>query len=124
DDPANPAGTASYYGNLDMAVNFNSSTTTDAISGTAGNFVQFFSTIASPKTGSSVSGSLALSGNLTGTNESFTDGLAGTATGTIDGISVSYTLDGNINGLTGNGVSLYFSGANAVSTGGVGLAVQ
>lgn len=125
DAASNPAGAASYYGNLAMRVNFDSNTVNDTITGSAGDFVQFFSEIASPKTGGGVSGSLTMSGNLTGTNTGgIGDGLTGTASGTIDGINVAYTFDGNISGLAGNGLSLFFDGANDDSSGGVGLAAD
>ncbi len=125
DAASNPAGAAAYYGGLSVTVDFTNASATDSLSGTAGNFVQYFSEIASPKTGGAVSGSISLVGNLTGSNESgIGDGLNGTAAGTIDGINVSYTFDGSIDGLAGNGMSLFFSGANADSSGGVGLAVD
>ena len=124
DAAANPAGAASYYGDLSVTVNFTNASTTDALSGTAGNFVQYDSANASPKTGFGVSGSMTLTGALTGTNESLGNGLAGTASGSIDGISVSYTFDGNINGGAGQGVSLFFDPANADSGSGTGLALD
>ena len=125
DAASNPAGAAAYYGSLSMTVDFSSAGTNDAISGSAGNFVQYFSEIASPQTGQAVDGSITMSGNLTGNNEAgLGDGLNGTAAGTIDGIDVAYTFNGNITGLTGNGVSLYFDGDNEDSSGGVGLAVD
>jgi hypothetical protein len=66
-----------------------------------------------------------MSGNLTGNNEAgIGDGLNGIAAGTIDGIDVAYTFDGNITGLAGNGMSLFFDGDNEESSGGVGLAVD
>lgn len=125
DAESNPAGAVAYYGSLSMTVGFSSAGTNDAISGSAGNFVQYFSEIASPQTGQAVDGSITMSGNLTGNNEAgLGDGLNGTAAGTIDGIDVAYTFNGNITGLTGNGVSLYFDGDNEDSSGGVGLAVD
>ena len=125
DSDTNPAGAASYYGSLDVTVNFSNATTNDAINGTAGDFVQFFSEIASPKTGESVPGSITITGALTGSNQTgLGDGLVGTATGSIDGIDVAYDLDGNITGVGGNGLVLYFDGSNADSTGGVGFAVD
>lgn len=125
DAESNPAGAVAYYGSLSMTVDFSSAGTNDAISGSAGNFVQYFSEIASPQTGQAVDGSITMSGNLTGNNEAgLGDGLNGTAAGTIDGIDVAYTFNGNITGLTGNGVSLYFDGDNEDSSGGVGLAVD
>jgi len=125
DAASNPAGAAAYYGSLSMTVDFSNAGTNDAVTGTAGNFIQYFSEIASPKTGEAVAGSIAMSGNLSGANTTgIGDGLSGTATGTIDGIDVAYTFDGNITGLAGNGMSLYFDHANAESTGGVGFAVD
>ena len=125
DAASNPAGAVAYYGSLSMTVGFSSAGTNDAISGSAGNFVQYFSEIASPQTGQAVDGSITMSGNLTGNNEAgLGDGLNGTAAGKIDGIDVAYTFNGNITGLTGNGVSLYFDGDNEDSSGGVGLAVD
>lgn len=125
DAVSNPAGAAAYYGSLSMTVDFSNAGTDDAVTGSAGNFVQFFSEIASPKTGQAVPGSIAMTGNLTGNNEAgIGDGMTGTAAGTIDGIDVAYTFDGNITGLAGNGLSLVFDGDNADSTGGVGLAVD
>lgn len=125
DAASNPAGAAAYYGSLSMTVDFSNASTDDAVTGTAGNFVQYFSEIASPKTGQAVAGSITMDGNLTGTNTTgIGDGMNGTATGTIDGINVDYTFDGNITGVAGNGMALYFDGANADSSGGVGLAVD
>ena len=121
DAASNPAGAAAYYGSLSMTVDFSNAGTNDAVTGTAGNFIQYFSEIASPKTGEAVAGSIAMSGNLSGAN---TTGIGDGLSGTIDGIDVAYTFDGNITGLAGNGMSLYFDGANAESTGGVGLAVD
>lgn len=125
DAATNPAGAAAYYGSLSMTVDFTNAGTNDTVTGSAGNFVQYFSEIASPKTGGAVSGSITMAGNLSGTNTAgIGDGMSGTATGTIDGIDVAYTFDGNITGLAGNGMSLFFDGANADSNGGVGLAVD
>lgn len=125
DSASNPAGAAAYYGSLSMTVDFSNASTNDAVTGTAGNFVQYFSEIASPKTGQAVAGSITMAGNLTGTNTTgIGDGMNGTATGTIDGINVAYTFDGNITGVAGNGMALNFDGSNADSSGGVGLAVD
>lgn len=125
DADSNPAGAASYYGSLSMTVDFSDAGTDDAVNGSAGNFVQFFSETASSKTGQAVGGSITMSGNLTGNNEAgLGDGLSGNAAGTIDGIDVAYTFDGNITGLAGNGMSQYFDGDNENSSGGVGLAIE
>lgn len=125
DDPASPIGATSYYGNLDLTVNFSNATTADTITGSAGGFVQYFSEIASPKNGSAVPGSLTLSGNLTGDNtSSLSSGLNGVASGSIDGTAVAYTFDGRLDGVSAGGMSLFFDGANAASSGGVGLAVR
>lgn len=125
DAASNPAGAAAYYGSLSMTVDFSDAGTDDAVTGSAGNFIQYFSEIASPKTGQAVDGSIIMSGNLTGNNEAgIGDGLNGIAAGTIDGIDVAYTFDGNITGLAGNGMSLFFDGDNEESSGGVGLAVD
>jgi len=124
DDPANPAGATAYLGNLDMAVNFNNASTSDAVSGSASGFVQYFSEVASPNTGNAVPGSLDISGALTGDNETMTDGITGVATGSIDGTTVAYDVEGNINGVSSNAMFLWFDGTNAVSTGGVGIAVE
>ena len=121
DAASNPAGQAAYYGGLRLNVDFSS----DAITGSAGNFVQFFSEIASSKTGNGVPGSLTLAGNLTGANTAgLGSGLTGTAGGSIDGIDVAYTFDGNITGVAGNGISLFFDDANDESSGGVGFAAN
>lgn len=122
DAASNPAGQTSYYGSLSMTVDFTNAGTNDAVRGTAENFVQFFSEIASPKTNQAVGGSIAMSGNLTGNNTGrLGDGMTGTAAGSIDGIDVAYTFDGNITGVNANGISVNFDGTNANSTGGVGF---
>lgn len=115
---ANPAGSTFYYGDLSIGVNFDSGT----LNGNAGNFVQYFSEIASDKTGSGVSGSLAITGVLGANNESLGDGLSGTATGSIDNVPVTYTVEGNITGVSGNAMSLDFDGPGL--SGGIGLAVR
>ena len=124
DPVGSPYGRHAYYGGISMTVNFSSATTDDAVTGTANDFV-LYATFdrASPQTGSAVPGSLTLSGNLTGDN-SFTDGIAATATGSIDGVSVAYDVDGTINGVGANGMSLGFDGTNAESSGGVALLVE
>lgn len=124
DDPLNPAGAAFYYGNLSLSVNFTSANVNDTVTGNAGGFVQYFSEIASPKTGNGVPGTLTMVGTLTGDNENLSDGMAGSAWGTIDGSDVLYDFDGNITGLTGNAAILYFDGTNAVSSGGVAIVVD
>lgn len=124
DAASTPTGAAGYEGELSVRVAFTTSRTNDAVSGRAGNFVQTFSEMDSPKTGKSVPGQIALTGNLTGRNANAFDGITGRATGEIDGVNVAYTFAGNITGVAGNGMSLTFEGANANSTSGTGLAVD
>ena len=125
DVPGDPAGARAYYGNLNMQVDFSNATTADSVSGTANGFVQYFSEVASADTGSSVPGSLSISGNLTGDNTSgIGSGIDASATGSLDGTNVAYDVDGNIMGIGANGMSLFFSGTNPESTGGVGFAID
>lgn len=115
---SNPAGSTAYYGDLSVGVDLGGG----AVSGTAGNFVQYFSEIASSKTGSGVSGSLTISGALGADNENSGDGVTGTASGSIDGLAVTFDVEGNITGVSGNGMTLNFDGPGL--SGGVGLAVR
>ncbi len=124
DAATNPAGEASYFGNLDVTIDFTSGSTSDAVSGSAGGFVQYASENTSPKTGSGVSGSLTLAGALTGSNTTPGSGMSGAANGTIDGITVAYTFDGNVAGGSGTGVVLEFDPANANSGTGQGRALE
>ena len=108
-----------YIGRLDVSVNF----ATDAISGDATNFGRW--TDAGPSgVAPAVSGSLDIAGTLTGTNETLTDGLTGTAIGTVDGHNFNMTMDGNILGATSrSGVVLYFDNIGDLG-GGVGIATR
>ena len=109
------SGAAGYYGGFAMKADFGSNT----FSGNGGNFVKFYSAVASPSVGNKVSGSVAFSGDLTAANESLGDGLDGTGSGTIEGQSFAFDVTGNITGLSGQGAVLYFhstSGADAVGT--------
>ena len=109
-----------YVGNLSVAVDF----TNDTVGGNMNNFVEYFSVVASPTNGQSVAGSFTIAGVLNaGQNESLTDGLSGTATGTLDGTAITYDMDGNITGLDREGVILYFDDQASIN-GGVGLALR
>lgn len=118
DDPSNPAGSTGYYGNIAVGVDFDD----NSISGEAGDFVQYFSEIASSQTGSAVSGSLDITGDLLPANESAGGGIMGEATGSIDGYDVAYDVEGNITGVSGNGMTLSFDGPDL--SGGVAILVD
>ena len=108
-----------FVGNLDLDVNF----ALDTITGDATNFGRYTSVSA---TGNlpAVSGSLDIDGTLTGTNETLSDGLVGTAVGTVDGYDFNMTMDGNILGQPSRGgVVLYFDNIGDLG-GGVGIAVR
>ena len=118
DNPSDPDGASFYYGNIAVGVNFNSGD----LSGSANGFQQYFSEIASAQTGSAVPGSLTISGSLEADNESQGDGITGIAAGSIDGFDVSYTMDGNITGVSANGMTLGFDGPDL--SGGVAILVK
>lgn len=108
-------GDVAYLGSANMTVDF----ARDTFSGGANGFERYYSTIASASNGSRVSGSVSMSGRLTGDNESFTDGLTGSGSGSIEGNRVEFTMDGNVTGLRGEGAILYFDRTNGRG-GGVG----
>ncbi len=112
--------TKAYLGTLDMDVNFNS----DTLSGSAGNFVEYFSLVASPTTGSNAPGSLTISGNLTGSNETLTSGISGTAVGSVDGTALNMNMTGNLTGLGAEGMMLWFNDTITFGNGGIALATQ
>lgn len=108
-----------FIGELSVAVNFD----TDNVSGGVSNFGRWTdagaSGVAPP-----VSGSLAINGALTGTNETLSDGISGTAVGTVDGYNFNMIMDGNILGSTSrSGVVLYFDNIGDLG-GGVGIATR
>ena len=113
------ASLVGFVGELDVSVNFAS----DAVSGSAQNFGEYTSATA---TGNlpGVSGSLAINGSLTGSNDSgLGDGMTGTAIGTVGGYAFDMTFDGNVLGASRDGVALYFDNTGDLG-GGVGIAVR
>ncbi len=107
-----------FVGEMNVSVNFSS----DAISGSAQNFGEYTATT----TGNlpAVSGSLAINGSLTGSNDSgLGDGMSGTAVGTVGGYAFDMTFDGNVLGATRDGVAMYFDNTGDLG-GGVGIAVR
>lgn len=116
-DPiANPVA---FVGRLGLEVNFDS----NAVTGTADSFGDYLN-FNLDGTLPSVSGSLALNGLLTGSNQaSIGSGIAGTAVGTVGGYDFDMTMEGNILGdNTRSGVALWFDGDGF--EGGVGAAIR
>ncbi len=113
------AALVGFIGELSVGVNFN----TDVVSGDVTNFGRW--TDAGPSgVAPAVAGNLAINGALTGTNETLSDGIAGTAVGTVDGYNFNMTVDGNILGATSrSGVVLYFDNIGDLG-GGVGIATR
>ena len=105
---------AGYYGGVAMTADF----AANSVTGNAGNFVKFFSAVADPSVGKSAAGSMSFTGTLTAANESFTDGIAGTGTGSIEGQAFGFDVSGNITGLNGEGAILYFNNTSGVDGGG------
>lgn len=109
-------GDASYLGDLRMSVNF----ANDSFSGSGGGFYRYFSTVANSANGTRVSGSMSMTGRLTGDNESsIGSGLDGRATGSVEGRTIDMDIEGNLTGLTPRNAILYFS-ARTGRGGGVG----
>lgn len=107
-----------YVGRLGLTVDFDS----DEISGAATNFGRW--TDASPTgVAPAVSGRLDIDGTLSGSNETLTDGITGTAVGTVDGYAFNMEMDGNILGTNRSGVVLYFDNIGDLG-GGVGIATR
>ena len=104
----NNLNTRNYLGGMTMTVDFVDGP--DSMTGTAGDFVLYQSTVATNDIGSSVDGSLAFTGTTTSLNESLGDGITGTMTGSIQGVDSSGTFDGNIMGINANGMSLFLDG--------------
>lgn len=108
-----------YIGRLNLDVNFSS----DTLSGDATSFARW-TDVGPTGVAPAVSGSLAINGALTGTNETLSDGISGTAVGTVDGHAFNMTMDGNILGATTrSGVVLYFDNIGDLG-GGVGIATR
>ena len=118
------ATTSFYYGTLDLSVNFQNTTTADTVTGSAGNFAEYFSPGATSPYETPVAGSLALSGTLTGVNSGLGDAMTGSAVGSIDGDAVTLDMEGSFLGDAAEAVSLWFNDPGATLSGGVGVGLQ
>lgn len=109
-----------YYGPMSVSVNYG----TDKFTGSAGNFQRYEVVPPSTAVLTNVSGSISMSGSLTGDNEtSVTSGLTGTGSGSVAGDAVSYTIGGHIAGDNAEGVALYLDEVGTLG-GGVGIAAR
>lgn len=109
---ASPSSLNTYFGELEVNVNF----VGNNLSGSIENFADYSIGNVTP-----VSGSVAItSGSLTGNNTFVGNGLTASANGSIDGQAVNWNVTGHFSGDNGEVVGLYFNGPGA--EGGVGLA--
>ena len=100
-----------YYGALALNVDFSGG----SVTGSVNNFVAF--------DGGSASGGLSINaGTVTAANNAaIGGGYSAVASGPIDGESYIFDVSGNFVGDTGEGVSVYFEGDDAI---GVGIAAR
>ena len=109
-----------FLGAIDLDVAFG----TGDITGTVGDFAEYNFSGTGYTLGVGTPGSLAITGNLGTDNESFTDGLTGRATGSLDGVSLAMDMDGNLLGTDADGMVLYFDDDVIFGAMGTGFAAK
>lgn len=114
--------TTSYIGDLEMTVDFSS--VGGAVSGTIDDF-QSYTSGADPASAvmTDETGSIALTGTYTGSNDFLSPAISGTATGTLDDASGTVTMSGHIYGTAAEYVQLTLWGTPD-TFGGLAIAQQ
>lgn len=111
---------SAYLGAIDLDVEFASGDMTGSVT----DFAEYVFSLTGYTLGTDINGSLALTGTLAADNQSLTDGFAGRAVGSLDGVDLAMDMDGNLLGSNGDGMVLYFTDDVIFGAGGVGFAAQ